>query len=560
MSTLYDIYKQQGQALPNTVAARFADPKFAQAAQQAGITQDQYKINAGNAGYNTQIANLYGKTPATTPTAVTAPPVVNSSPAVANPLPIAPVDSNMNDVYGNYDSYLTNPTGYLQSKGVSEANSRSQALAAMQTQIDGTNSFYAEQLRQAQLKGQGHIGSMGAIQARRGLLGSDMGDAQMATVTQDNQNIYDSINNEKKLKVQELMSKAETSGTQRFQDERTAIEGGLKSRIDFLKSSEERKKTKTNEAAMALMASGYSTKDMTPEQKANYAKGYGITGNALDDAFNMINYKKTQEEVKRQNDINDALAKKGIQNVPSGSQGYAHNTKTNKYELIANNPKVAAPIRGSTGPGANTSVTDYTNKADITELSSTAQSYLNAITRGDTTLTEALTKIGASKVGLALKNEIMLGLDSLTGGKEGSQLITGPDVVNFRALLKNAQKINTSQYGQFDTPGGFLSHTFNPTSSAYIGNLLDNLSLEKRDLLKGSGAISDFESRMLANSVSILKNKNISEEAAATALEEITALLSKKINQYDVQINTNKSQTVPNIITAPDGQRIQITD
>lgn len=63
MSTLYDIYKQQGKALPSTVEARFADPQFAAAAQQAGITQDQYRINAGNADMNTRIASLYGKQP-----------------------------------------------------------------------------------------------------------------------------------------------------------------------------------------------------------------------------------------------------------------------------------------------------------------------------------------------------------------------------------------------------------------------------------------------------------------------------------------------------------------
>lgn len=484
MPTLYDIYKNQGQALPNTVDARFADPKFAQAAQQAGITQDQYKINAGNAGYNTQIASLYGKTPTTTATAVTAPPVANPSSPVANPLPIAPVDSNMNDVYSNYDNYLTNPTGYLQSKGVSEANSRAQALAAMQAQIDSTNNYYADQLRQAQVRGQGNIGTTGAVQARRGLLGSDFGNAQTDTVIKDNQNIYDSINNEKKLKVQELMSKAETSGIQRFQDERTAIEGGLKSRIDFLKSSDERKKTKTDEAAMALLASGHTTKDMTPEQQVAYAKGYGTSLDSINSSLDLMTYKKKQEDIKRQNEIADALAKKGIDNVTSGSQGYAYNPKTNKYELIANNPKVVAPIRVRTGGDVSQALKDGISKGiyDPNKINSRTLSIYNDL---------ANSSINASGAHADISAKTKAYQDAVTYSALANRTTSVLDK-NMPLVIALADKVNVT-----NTPGldraiaGVQSYTGNNPDIIKYVNSIKTVRAEYANMLAKGNQVTD---------------------------------------------------------------------
>lgn len=318
------------------------------------------KDYANTDAQNTQLAGML--TPASN-----TPITPNSSSAGGVPInpPTGPV---MNDIYGDYNSYTENPNAYLASKGVSEAGSRAKSLAAMQAQIDSTNNFYADQLRQAQIKGQGNLGSSTAIQARRGLLGSDFGAAQTEGVNQANTNVYNSIENEKQMRINELLSSAETSGIQRYKDERAAIESGLKSRIEYLKGAEERKKTGASDASAALIAGGYNIKDLTPEQVTAYAKGYGTTESAIKSAFDMSTYKTKQEETKRQQDIADALVKKGVENVSQGTQGFFYNPKTQKYDLVANNPKTYAPkaVSGGAGVGGTVSGGKYGSDLDAT--------------------------------------------------------------------------------------------------------------------------------------------------------------------------------------------------
>lgn len=566
--TLYDIYKGQGKALPSTAEARFADPQFAAAAQQAGITRDQYNVSGGNAALNTKIASLYGKAPTVPQPTQTAPTAPISAPTVA----YTPVEQNnlnassMSDIYGmadynkaneDYLSYATDPTGYLQKQGISQSDFKSKALAEMQAQIDSTNALYANKLAESKRLGGNLLGQTGAIQARRGLLGSDFGTAQTQDVVQKNQAVYDSVEQERLAAINDIMSKAEQASTTRFAEARAAAEGGLKARIEYLKGKQEQAKSGATEAANLLVSKGLDISKVSPAELDQIASGYGTSKKAIEAAMASLAYASTQEENKRKQDIEDALAKKGIETISEGTSGYRYNPSTGKYELVASKAKTYAPST-TASTGTTSGVSGQTSEQIMSTLSGDAKAYINAIQRGDTTLTEALTKIGASKAGLALKNEIIRGMDALSGGATGTKLIAAPEAATFANLVKNIEKIDTTMYGQIDTPGGFLSNIFNPTSSAYMQNLLDNLSLEKREMLKGSGAISDFESKMLANSVSILQRKNISETDAAAALKNIKDVLNTKLEAYNKQ--TNQPGGAPEITTAPDGTLIEFVD
>lgn len=486
--TLYNIYKDQGKALPTSVESRFADPKFASAAQQAGITKDQYKINSGNADYNTKIASLYGKTPAASSNTVTAPqnavsataqpvtqPVTQS--AATNSINTPPV---MNDIYGDYNSYTSDPNTFLASKGVTEAKSRSDALAAMQAQIDATNNYYADQLRQAQIKGQGVLGSAGAIQARRGLLGSDFGAAQTDAVNNSNQQVYNSIENEKRLKIQELLSAAEQSGTARYQEERAAIESGLKSRLEFLKGAEERRKQGAESAASQILASGYLPKDMTPQQLAAYAKGYGTTESAIKDAFEMSTYRANQEEQKRQDEIADALAKKGIQDISKGSTGYAYNPVTKKYELVARG------VADSTGNTVASSTTYSVRNTGIDEagkpvaISADAQVWVDRINRSGGDINDLIpgTTDGARK----LRTEVQRGLNAQ--GNQGN-FKSEKSTQSFKGINDSIDLLIKSK----DLAGTFRTRQTDPNATfSGVANLTANQYTDfvnESDFLKG---------------------------------------------------------------------------
>lgn len=62
-------------------------------------------------------------------------------------------------------------------------------------------------------------------------------------------------------------------------------------------------------------------------------------------------------------------------------------------------------------------------------------------------------------------------------------------------------------------------------AEADVDRLVSMLSLENRQKLKGSGAISDFESKTLAKAASVLSNKRISETKAREALRDIADIL-----------------------------------
>jgi hypothetical protein len=63
------------------------------------------------------------------------------------------------------------------------------------------------------------------------------------------------------------------------------------------------------------------------------------------------------------------------------------------------------------------------------------------------------------------------------------------------------------------------------TTAAKIDQLKSQLSLDKRSLLKGSGQISDFESKMLEKSVGAL-DRNMSETDFKAELQKIKSILS----------------------------------
>jgi hypothetical protein len=75
--------------------------------------------------------------------------------------------------------------------------------------------------------------------------------------------------------------------------------------------------------------------------------------------------------------------------------------------------------------------------------------------------------------------------------------------------------------------------------TARLADQLQNkLSLDAREKLKGTGAISDFEARMLANSMSALGN-NISKEDYMKELAKIRSILNKGNQGGQMQGNQN---------------------
>ena len=105
-----------------------------------------------------------------------------------------------------------------------------------QAQIDATNAMYRDQLNQARIRGQWRIGSGTAMQARGGLLGSDFWAAQTNAIQDTNTQVENSIEQERLVAVNQILSQAQQDATAEIAAKRAAKEaGGTAEIVDFVR-------------------------------------------------------------------------------------------------------------------------------------------------------------------------------------------------------------------------------------------------------------------------------------------------------------------------------------
>lgn len=150
---------------------------------------------------------------------------------------------------------------------IDEASIRENTLRKFQTEIDALNSYYAtvraERINAEEMLNKGRLGSGASIQARRGLLGSDFGQAQTDTINQKSNEIKTSIgrevDSERNAAVQALMGKARQDADAEIAAKRAAKEKGATDYISFLQGAAERKVKRVDNAIANLIAGGLET-------------------------------------------------------------------------------------------------------------------------------------------------------------------------------------------------------------------------------------------------------------------------------------------------------------
>lgn len=204
-------------------------------------------------------------------------------------------------------------TAYNQTQAnqpIDEAQIRAQALAQMQAEIDAQNSVFADKLARAKVEGQGRLGQSGAIQARRGLLGSDFGAAQTNVVSAGNEEVYGSIENQKQAVIQSLLNKGAEMGAKAIAEKRAAKEAGLSNYIASLSGSVESAKGRAKELATAILNSGSAFEQLDPASVQSIAEKAGVTVDQIKNAYADLKKageaeaaKTERESVKSQADI-----------------------------------------------------------------------------------------------------------------------------------------------------------------------------------------------------------------------------------------------------------------
>lgn len=421
---------------------------------------------AGYTGTDEQNRQLSSSiTPTKTPTQT-------EQPQLAGYTPITSVTPDeLTTVSQAYGDFVRDPNQYMASQGMSEQDFRNKEMARMQREIDATNAVYANKLVRAKELGQGRLGSSTAIQARRGMLGSDFGEAITRGTENVNQDIYNSIEAERALAESQIRLGVEQMAKKNFEEARAAKESGFKNYIEFLKGSEEKKQANAEQLANILVAQGIDPGNYS-SLNADAIKS-GTTADLVKKAYMLKRYESEQatkaaEEASKRK-IQEALATKGIETIGEGQAGYQYDPVTGQYKLVASRAKTYAP---STTGG----VTGGTGNPQV-------DGWVALIQKGEASITN---------VPATLRTAVANGLSQSPRFNEAT--LANLQIVE--DVLKNPGAIS----GLIQT--GSIPFTAGATTKNQYEQLKGLLALDSREKLKGSGAISDFESKTLERAAS----------------------------------------------------------
>ena len=157
---------------------------------------------------------------------------------------------------------------------------RQDTLARYQAEIDAINSSYATKKAAERIQGQGRLGSAGAIQARRGLLGSDFGAAQTDTINQYNAELIDAIEQERLAKVSSIMSEANRYSQEEYNKKLEAKRLGAENYLKFIGESATRRQNNTAKMAAYLYQQG-NYDILTPAELKQIADNLGVSVDTL---------------------------------------------------------------------------------------------------------------------------------------------------------------------------------------------------------------------------------------------------------------------------------------
>ena len=153
---------------------------------------------------------------------------------------------------------------------------RQDTLARYQAEIDAINSSYATKKAAERIQGQGRLGSAGAIQARRGLLGSDFGAAQTDTINQYNAELIDAIEQERLAKISSIMSESSRYSQEEYDKKLEAKRLGAENYLKFIGESATRRRDNTAKMAAYLYQQG-NYDILTPAELKQIADNLGVS-------------------------------------------------------------------------------------------------------------------------------------------------------------------------------------------------------------------------------------------------------------------------------------------
>ena len=405
---------------------------------------------------------------------------------------------------------------------INEAQIRADVLAQMQAEIDAQNAVYADKLSRAKVAGEGRLGESGAVQARRGLLGSDFGAAQTDTVRSGNEQIYGSIENEKQAVVQSLLAKGRELGQKAIAEKRAAKEAGLSNYIESLSKSTELAKGRASEIALSILNSGTDYSQLDPTSVASIAQSAGVNVDQIKNAYTALKQSSDAQALKTKTEAE----KNVLESVKTQADIDRINQQIASGQRDSNKPiEVGGYVYKPDGQGnwvnsgtkfTATTTTNGVVGTYVAGANPVVDSWANRIQNGSAKITD----IPSTKA--ELRNQVSVALDAMGNSPDGKPTTTelGKAALGTATTLMDMfnKGKGTSMVGASRIFGGGIA--FPGTDSADFGNNFDSLksqlALEGIKYLKGQGAVSDAERALLAQAVTKLSLSQSEDEFKKT--------------------------------------------
>lgn len=270
-----------------------------------------------------------------------------------------PTTTTPNNAYSNINFETPDEKAFRESNAatdkltantaIDEAAIRANTLTKFQAEVDALNKLYEEKKAEERLAGQGRMGGVAAVGARRGLLGSDFGVAQENNQATANAEALSAVENERLNKLNQIYAQVRNYSDKEITDKTAAKKLGAENYLKYISESATRKENNAKEIAKQLYLSG--TGDSADFEKI--ANELGISVEALKTTYDT--YKKEQDVVaatkKKEDEAallkegytyvktpaeRDALKAKGYQIVELGGRTYSKVPKTTTKDIKAN--------------------------------------------------------------------------------------------------------------------------------------------------------------------------------------------------------------------------------
>lgn len=155
---------------------------------------------------------------------------------------------------------------------------RAQALQMFQGQIDALNRVFAEQKSKEAQAGLGRLGVNAAVQARRGLLGSDFGSAATERQNVANQEAQNAIDARHQLAINELFAEVSQAAKDAAEARISAAKTGADAMVEYIKGKQSTAKNAVSQAVKNYLAAGNDGTQLTTDDAQAIADAYRAQG------------------------------------------------------------------------------------------------------------------------------------------------------------------------------------------------------------------------------------------------------------------------------------------